>query len=291
MSVALVLDVGAFAQGSATYLASRGPVMAYLAALRGIGLGSRPVTVDGREVTRFDPLESQPAAAARLRRVKAHGSELESCLGTLHGWANGGMESVVPDVVRQLEVVRDTLAEMPEDSSATADQASRIAGAIGLATLLTQIIGAAARQMRVGVAAFLNELAADHRDLTSGDIPLAQVSAEAAAFTTRAALPYVAPPYDGIGRSLLAVGAAFLREISSLEKEIDHAVVGHREIGSGISALATAVESLYLKYAAAQQALARAALADLPAEVRRLEPALAIGSWQQFLRFLAKSGL
>lgn len=288
---ALVFDLGAAREGLRAYVGGRAPVLAYLEALRGVQLGERAIRVGGADAGHFDPLGKRPAAAQRLARAKANGERLSSYLDSLHAWGGGAFVPWVSLILPQLETVKAVLEAIPSGGQATPGQATQVIDAIGLATGYTQLIGYATESMRAGVTEFLGHLAEDHEALAGGETAVAAIAAQVQEDTRNAALPLLLPPYQGIGQAILQIGAALAGEVSRLAAQVDKAVSGHREIGGGISALASAVETLGGKYAAAHKAVARAAAADLPQVVRKLEPAKAIQSWREFLQFLERSGL
>lgn len=288
---ALVFELGAARDGLRAYVDSRAPVLAYLEALAGVTLGERPIRVGGQEAGRFDPLGKRPAAAQRLARAQANGERLGGYLHSLHAWGGGAFDPWIGSILPQLEILKTVLAAIPAGGQATAGQAAELNAAIAQATAYTQLVGYATESLRAGVSEFLSHLVEDHEALAGGETAVAAIAAQIQEDTRNAALPLLLPPYQGIGQGILQIGAALAGEVSRLAAQVDRAVSGHREIGGGLSALASAVETLGGKYAAAQKAVARASAADLPQVVRKLEPAKAIQSWHDFQQFLERSGL
>jgi hypothetical protein len=287
---ALVVDLGEAVAGARLYVDSRAPVLAYLDAMRAVKLGARPIAAGGGTAS-YDPLEKRPAAARLLYATQEHAERLGVYLGTLHGWAGGGMKEWVGLVVAQVEVLRDVLGAIPDGAAASESQARQIGEAAGLAEIYTRLIGQAARTIREGVKDFLGHLIADHQALAGGETAVAALADQVAADARDAALKLIGPLDQGLAKGVLEIGAALYGELNRLGQQLDQALVGHSQIGGGVSAIANAVETIFGKYAAAQRAVARAGAADLPAVVRRLEPVKAIRFWQDFLRFLANSAL
>lgn len=287
-----MVDLAAARQGIGAFVASREPVVSYLGVLSGVQLGVRPVSAPGYEAIPFDPLAKQPAAAARIAQALDNGRALSGCLSTLHGWATGGMAWAVTPILPQLETVRDLLAAMPEDAPATPEQARQLNEALATANVYADLIGHAARQVRDGVIGFLGRLADDHTALTGGQTALAAVVRQLESDTVAAAQPYVLSQFGrGIGEAILAEGRLLREQLLRFDRFLAGALAGHAQIGSGISALGSAVETIAAKYASAQRAVSRAGNAALPQVVRKLEPAKAIVFWRDFLKFIETSGL
>jgi len=288
----LVVDLAAARRGVAAYLASCAPVRAYLAALLAIELGERPLVIDGQTAGRYDPLAKQPEAKAGLQAALSHGKELGSYLDTLHGWAHGGMAGAVDLIVPQVEVMRDVLQAIPSGAPATPEQARRLAEAMNRAGAYSQLVGVAAEQMREGVIAFLGRLVEDNASLAGGRTAVAAVIHQVEADATAAAQPYILSPLGrGIGEAILGLGRQLRDQLRHLDQSLGQALQGHAEMGGGISALGSAVETIAGKYAAAQRAISRAGNAELPAVVRKLEPAKALVFWHEYLQFIESSGL
>ena len=291
-AVPLLLDLEAVRQGVAAYVQNRGELLVYLTALRGIQLGAQPIVVDGQRAGSFDPLGKRPELARQLAEAQAHGEELAHYLDTLHGWAKGGMAEAVAPILPELEKARDLLAALPSGATPSPEVASTLQAAIYTASIHSWVIGLAARQERAGVIRFLGELQNDYHALSSGATALAEITRQAEADVQDAAQRYLLNPITApIGRILVQIGAQLLGQLHRLGGALEGALTGHLEMRGGISALASAVESLVAKYEAAQNAVSRASAAELPPVLRKLEPGKAIASWQDFLRFLEKSSL
>lgn len=146
--------------------------------------------------------------------------------------------------------------------------------------------------MREGVIGFLGHLVEDNAALAGGRTAVAAVIRQVEADSVAAAQPYILSPLgSGIGQAILSLGREMRDRLRHLDQSLGQALQGHAEMGGGISALASAVETIAGKYAAAQRAVSRAANADLPQVVRKLEPAKAIVFWQDYLKFIESSGL
>ena len=291
-AAALLLDLEAVRAGTETYLKSRAPLLGYLQALRGIHLGAQPIVVDGQESGSFDPLAKKPELARQLALAQSNGRELAGFLDTLHGWKSGGMAGAVAPILPELEKARDLLAAIPSGAQPSPEVATALQAAIYKASMQSWVIGFAARQVRDGVIRFLGELQNDYRALSTGDTALSEITRQVEADVQDAAQRYLLNPITApIGRIIAQIGAQLLGQLHHLSSELHGALSGNLEMRGGISALATAVESLVAKYQAAQNAVSRAGTAELPNVLRKLEPGKAITSWQDFLRFLEQSAL
>lgn len=289
----LVLDVGAIEAGVRAFVANRADVAAYVAVIAAVPLGPQPIVIDGQRSGEFDPLARFAPLRTALQTAQAHGESMGGALRTLHAWASPGLDDYVRLVTDPLVQVQEVLAAVPAGGEATPEQARRLHEQLYYSeTYARLLLAPAVRSTRAQVLDFLAHLVADHDTLANGPLAVADAAREIDAQVRDQAMPYVLNPVtSGIGNVMLEIGRAMHVQLDRLAAALRTALAGHEGMRTGISALATAVETAVVKLAAGVAAAQRAAADQLPLVVRQLEVGKAIASWRQFVEFLHGSGL
>lgn len=288
----LVLDLPAVSAGARMLVEHRGPVQSYLAVIARVPLGARPIVIGGQVAGSYDPLDKQPELRRGLQAAQRHAEELSGYLYALHSWASGGLDDLIGKITAALSCIHDLLATVPSGGALTESQSRLAVEQMSHASLYSWLIGLSAGQARQGVGEFLAFLGNDHETLTRGPAEVEgnlqktknDVLAESLRYMTN---PVTAP----IGQIIAQSGGQVIAALEQLLGPLREALRGHQEMRTGVSALATAVQSLQGKYAAAEQAVTQGSPADKTALLRKLKIDVAIASWNQFSEFIKKSGL
>jgi hypothetical protein len=288
---ALAFDSQAAAAGARQFVANRGPVVAYIGAVKAVPLGSQPIVLDGRQVTAFDPLEKEPQVRAALYNAQYHAQDVAGYLDTLHTWAQGGIRQVVDWPLQPVIRMRDVLAAVPAGGTLSDAQSAEVMNQMATAKLWTEMIAQAVGSVRAGVQRFLGQLGEDHAALVAGPVAVAAAMAAVDNNTKAVALPLVTNPVTaGIGQVIIDVGGRIYARLGAVHAALANALYGHEAMRGGVSALGVAAETIRGKYAAGERALAAADAKTRTLILRKIDLAVAIKSWEQFRDFILNSG-
>jgi hypothetical protein len=290
----LVLDVAAIETGVRAFVANRAGVAAYVAAIAAVPLGPQPIVIDGQRAGEFDPFSKLAPQRAGLAAAQAHGESMAGALSNLHGWASSpGLDPYVRLVTDPLAKVQEVLTAIPSGGAPSSEQARQMMEQLYQAELYARgILGPAVTTTRNTVFNFLSHLVDDHDTLANGPLAVAGAMEAIDRNVSEQAMKYLLNPLtSGLGNILLEMGRGMHAHLERLIAAMRTALAGHEGMRTGISALATAVETAVVKLQGGVAAAQRASGAQLPVVVRKLEVGKAIVSWQQFLDFLHRSGL
>lgn len=284
----LAVDVAAISSGVRSWVDNRRGVTDYVAAMVAVPLGPQPIVVPGMDAFSYDPLGKRPELARRLREAQVHAEWAARSIDNLQDTLSKMGGAVAPE----LAIVHDLVESVPPGAPLPADKAQQIRQTMFMVRIYTNAYGAALSQSQDGVIGFLGQLGADHAALVDGNVSIAQVKQQIVEDGQAAMLPLVLDPTGrGIAAIIGQIGGRLVAALDAVGATLRGALEGHEGMRGGLSALASAVQTIASKHSAAADATNRADSAALPLIVRKLFLANAIASWQQLAAFVTNSGL